>query len=141
MTSYAPLLAKDGHNNWNPDMIYFSNTEVRVTPSYNTQRIFSVFSGDQYIESTVNADDAINNRVVASIVEDRKSQRRYLKVVNALPTPLTLKIDGITLPTTMKYEGFQGKPDDQQTTPVQGSVTPSDGTLTLPSYSLTVYEL
>ena len=141
MTSYAPLLAKDGHNNWNPDMIYFSNTEVRVTPSYDTQRLFSVFGGDQYIESTVGADEAISRRIVASIVEDSKSKRRYLKVVNALPSTLTLKIEGITLPSTMKYEGFHGKPEDQQTMPIQGTVTPSNGSLTLAPYSLTIYEL
>jgi len=34
MTSYAPLLAKDGHTQWNPDLIYFNNTEVRPTVGY-----------------------------------------------------------------------------------------------------------
>jgi hypothetical protein len=103
--------------------------------------LFSVLGGDQYIESTVGADEAISRRIVASIVEDSKSKRRYLKVVNALPSTLTLKIEGITLPSTMKYEGFHGKPEDQQTTPIQGTVTPSNGSLTLVPYSLTIYEL
>ena len=31
MTSYAPLLAKEGHTQWNPDLIYFNNTEVKPT--------------------------------------------------------------------------------------------------------------
>ena len=46
MTSYAPLLCKDGHSNWNPDMIYFGNTSVRTTPAYEVQRLFSVYGGD-----------------------------------------------------------------------------------------------
>ena len=29
MTSYAPLLAKEGHTQWNPDLIYFNNREVK----------------------------------------------------------------------------------------------------------------
>jgi hypothetical protein len=31
MSSYAPLLAKEGHTNWNPDLIYFNNKEVKPT--------------------------------------------------------------------------------------------------------------
>ena len=57
MTSYAPLLAKDKHNNWNPDMIYFSNTDIRTTPSYETQRIFSKYAGDKYITSSIEMDN------------------------------------------------------------------------------------
>lgn len=37
MTSYAPLLAKEGHIHWNPDLIYFNNSEVHPTASYYTQ--------------------------------------------------------------------------------------------------------
>ncbi len=29
MTSYAPLLCKNGYSNWNPDMIYFDNSARR----------------------------------------------------------------------------------------------------------------
>ena len=31
MTSYAPLLCKDGYSNWQPDMIYFDNNNVRAS--------------------------------------------------------------------------------------------------------------
>ena len=34
MTSYAPLLSKDGYSNWQPDMIYFDNNNVRASESY-----------------------------------------------------------------------------------------------------------
>ncbi|MGV2541790.1 alpha-N-arabinofuranosidase, partial [Bacillus pumilus] len=41
MSSYAPLLCKEGHANWNPDMIYFNNdTITALTPSYETQRLW-----------------------------------------------------------------------------------------------------
>lgn len=139
MTSYAPLLAKDKHHNWNPDMIYFSNTEVRTTPSYETQRLFSVYCGDQYISTSISADDNIQRRVVASVVEDSKTGKRFLKVVNALPTPLTLNVEGINIPQGARYEGFNGKPENQRVEIKKG--TTQGGTLTLPPYTLRVYEL
>jgi len=137
MTSYAPLLAKDGHHNWNPDLIYFSNTEVRVTPSYETQRIFSVYGGDKYVESKVSADESISRRVVASVVEDSKTGRRYLKVVNALPVALTLKVEGVTLPGTIACEQLKGSPADQRARAEKTTISSSEGTITLPPYSLT----
>ena len=139
MTSYAPLLAKDKHNNWNPDMIYFSNTEVRTTPSYETQRLFSVYCGDRYINSSISADDNIQRRVVASVVENSKTGKKYLKVVNALPAPLTLNVEGISIPQGTRYEGFCGKPENQRVEIEKG--TTQDGVLTLPPYTLRVYEL
>ena len=51
MTSYAPVLAKEGHHNWNPDLIYFDNTSVQLTPSYHTQHLFGNHSGDRYVTS------------------------------------------------------------------------------------------
>ena len=62
MTSYAPLLAKDKHHNWNPDLIYFDNNGVRLTPSYETQRLFSTYSGNQYANSSLTAEDTATSR-------------------------------------------------------------------------------
>ena len=48
MSSYAPLLAKEGHTQWNPDMIYFNNTEVKPTPNYYVQMMAGQNAGDEY---------------------------------------------------------------------------------------------
>ena len=139
MTSYAPLLAKDKHHNWDPDLIYFSNTEVRTTPSYETQRLFGTYSGDRYIHSQVKADEALARRIVATVVEDSKTHRRLLKVVNALPVPLTLHVEGLSLPEGTPWEGISGQPADQQVKVEKGKA--EGGDLTLPPYSLRVYEI
>ena len=139
MTSYAPLLAKDGHHNWNPDLIYFTNTSVRTTPSYETQRLFSTFSGDRYIPAKITADERISRRICASVVEDSKTGRRYLKLVNALPVSLTVGVEGISLKTSMPYQGFEGNPADQSVKVTDG--TASSATIEMPPYSLRVYEL
>jgi len=41
MSSYAPLLARDGAMQWQPDLIWFNNTQVYGTPSYYVQALFS----------------------------------------------------------------------------------------------------
>ena len=140
MTSYAPMLAKDGHHNWNPDMIYFSNTEVRPTPAYETQRLFSVNSGDRYVTTTLSGiPQSVAHRVAASLVRDSKTGRRYLKLVNALPVALTLNLNGLSIPEGTKAEGFNGKPEDQQ---VEITTQPIGGQqLTLPPYAFRVIVL
>ncbi len=138
MASYAPLLAKDKHHNWNPDMIYFSNTEVRLTPSYETQRLFSAHPGDHYISSHVETDGGISRRISASVVEDSQTGKHYMRLVNALPVALTLSIKGINLPDTLSFEGFNGQPEDQKVTCGKG--TAEKDKIVLPPYSLRVFE-
>lgn len=41
MTSYAPLLARAGAIQWQPDLIWFDNTRVYRTASYHVQALFS----------------------------------------------------------------------------------------------------
>lgn len=96
MSSYAPLLCKDGHSNWNPDMIYFTNSSVRTTPSYDVQKMFSTHCGDIYVESNLAIAPEYKKWVATSVVRDSKTNKVWLKVVNALPQTLILKVDGKT---------------------------------------------
>ena len=124
MTSYAPMLCKDGHSNWNPDMIYFSNTTVRPTPAYDVQRLFSMHSGDRYLTTSISAGadtGSIGHRLAASLVRDSKTGRHYLKLVNALPVELTLNLSGLTIPDSATTEGFSGKPEEQRITIDKGT--------------------
>ncbi|WP_288287274.1 alpha-L-arabinofuranosidase C-terminal domain-containing protein [uncultured Prevotella sp.] len=139
MTSYAPMLSKDGHSNWNPDMIYFSNTHIRTTPAYEIQRLFSVYCGDRYIKSQFsNLDSQLAHRIGASVVRDSKTGKRYLKLVNALPSTQKIHVEGINLPATVKCQQFTGAIDDQKakTTEIE-----TNEPTTLPPYSLRVIEL
>jgi len=140
MTSYAPMLCKDGHSNWNPDMIYFSNTDVRTTPAYEVQRLFSVNSGDTWVCTEVSGDavSSLRHRIGASLVSASRTGKRYLKLVNALPVTLQLKADGLTLPSTVDCEQFTGSIEDQHAKAVRLT---TDAPLTLPPYSLRVIVL
>lgn len=126
MTSYAPLLAKEGHHNWNPDLIYFDNTSLQLTPSYHTQHLFGNHSGDRYISSQLTiepmgaAEQQLNLRSAASVVRDSKTGKKYLKLVNALPSELSITVDGISIPADAKIVGFSGQPKDQTVTVTSG---------------------
>ena len=126
MTSYAPLLAKEGHHNWNPDMIYFDNTSLELTPSYHTQHLFGNHSGDRYIASTLEAyprplpegkgEQQLNLRIASSVVRDSKTGRTYLKLVNALPRELSVTVEGLALPATPRISAFTAQPGDKTVT-------------------------
>ncbi len=47
LASYAPLLARVGHSQWKPDLIYFTAEEVRLSASYFVQRAFGVERGER----------------------------------------------------------------------------------------------
>ncbi|MCX7722314.1 MAG: hypothetical protein N2379_04550 [Verrucomicrobiae bacterium] len=53
MASYAPLLANLNAKNWNPDLIYFTSSQVFGTPSYYVQQMFAHNRGDVVLPVTV----------------------------------------------------------------------------------------
>ena len=139
MTSYAPMLCKDGHSNWNPDMIYFSNTHIRTTPAYEIQRLFSLYSGDRYVSSELKMKNPqLAHRIGASVVRDSKTGKQYLKLVNALPSTLKVNVEGIQLPASVRCQQFTGAIDDQK---AKAAVIETGEPTTLPPYSLRVIEL
>ena len=99
MSSYAPLLAKRGHTQWNPDLIYFDNNDAVPTTNYWIQALSGQNAGDEYIYSdlqlnvmNVNKAD-IQKRVARSVVIDKETGDIIIKLVNALPVKNTIYID------------------------------------------------
>ena len=135
MTSYAPLLCKEKHHNWNPNMIYFDNTNITLTPSYHTQKLFSVNGGDRYVASTLRVPEGLENRVAASVVTDSKSGKQYVKLVNALPSALKLNVNGLDISGNTAIEGFRGMPADKAVQPADG-VKIEGSAIVLPPYSV-----
>lgn len=140
MTSYAPLLSKNGHSNWSPDMMYFDNHRVDKTPSYYTQWLFGNYAGDNYISSVLKTHEAVANRIAASVVTDSKTGKRYLRIVNVLPVQVSLTLDGsLPVAATLKWQGFSGKPGQQRVKLLQGEMPANN--IVLPPYSFYVMEI
>lgn len=140
MSSYAPLLCKEKHANWNPDMIYFNNdTITALTPSYETQRLWGNTDGDRYVESKFDIQEDLRYRVAASVVRNTKTGKTYLKLVNALPAQLNLTVQGLNIPDGAIAEEFSGKVTDRRVT--VSKTTVSGPKLTLPPYTVRIIEM
>lgn len=94
LTSYAPLLAKAGHTQWNPDMIYFNNTTLFRTPNYYVQQLFSVNQGDTYFHDIIApAQSKADSTLAFSCVQDSKTKDVIIKLVNCSKKEHKLKVD------------------------------------------------
>lgn len=149
MSSYAPLLAREGHTQWNPDMIYFNNTEVKPTPNYYVQMMAGQNAGDEYVyaQGKLTYSGKIrgnaNLRVANSVTIDKETGDLIIKLVNALPkeTTVNLNIAGgswnqATLTT------LSGKAEDRIVKePRTEALNAIPATLTLPAYSYQILRL
>jgi len=95
MASYAPLFAKTGYCQWQPNLIWFNNSEVYGTPSYYVQQIFSTNVGDRIIKTEILDGTATDFYVVSSF--DKKNSEIIIKAVNLSceSKRATIKINGI----------------------------------------------
>ena len=128
MTSYAPLLAKEGHTQWRPDLIYFNNTEVKPTVDYYVQKMYGQNAGSEYLPSTLTVDNRshdVRSRVGVSVVKDGESGDLVVKLVNLLP--MAVKAD-VEIPSLAgrQAEGqrtvLSGRPSDTDAVPVESTM-------------------
>jgi len=148
MASYAPLLAKEGNTQWNPDLIYFNNIEVKPTVDYFVQQIYGQNAGDSYIPSDVMLSDkseSVRKRISVSVVHDNKSNDLILKMVNMLPVTVNTKVNlegiGEMMPSAMRTV-LTGTPDDIMARPVTDYIEVSkDFPCSLPAYSFMVIRI
>lgn len=143
MTSYAPLLAKEGHTQWNPDLIYFNNTEVKPTVGYYVQQLFGQNAGDEYVFSKLsfsNTREDVRCRVVQSVVRDRHTGDWIVKLVNLLPVETSVKInwgEGGKLNDKAIRTVLCGAPGNKEVKPVSDTFDMASDSV-LPPYSFTV---
>jgi len=89
--SYAPLLARRGHTQWHPDLIYFDTTAVYPTINYQVQRLFGNNAGDTLLPALLEGVPA-GVRLTCSVVRDSASGDAIVKVVNGEDRALTVTI-------------------------------------------------
>lgn len=142
LTSYAPLLARRGHTQWRPDLIFFDNDSITLTPDYHVQKLYGTNPGTLYLPSEVEVADGgvrgVRERVGFSAVVDGVSGDTILRLVNMLPVEVCADI---ALPAGMasgRCKGWrmEGKPSQTDVVPV--AVEASLPSLTLPAYSFTL---
>ena len=131
LSSYAPLLAKQGHTQWRPDMIYFDNTRILLSANYHVQQMFGQNHGDIYLPVTVAADATM---LAASCVRNSQSGEVILKLVNGSAVAVTAKVDLSDigkLDPAATLTVLSGEPDAHNTFENPAAVAPRCGPITV----------
>ncbi|MBR3618556.1 MAG: alpha-N-arabinofuranosidase [Bacteroidaceae bacterium] len=92
MTSYAPLFCKKQHESWNPDLIYFDNTNVILTCSYYVQQMFGTTAGDYYYGDVAKFEGGDKFQGTSAVLNTEKGEL-YIKLINAAEEAKTATID------------------------------------------------
>jgi len=144
MCCYAPLFARDGMQQWTPDLIWFNATDVLLTPNYYIQQMFATTVGKQVVESKCDASKVYQ---VVTKTEDCL----YVKLVNLSGNDceLTMQLGGVPAGEG-SYVRLSGDQNAVNTFAKPDSVVPERGTCTmeeggmnvvLPAMSATIYTL
>lgn len=93
MASYAPLFARLGYTQWQPDLIWFDASAAYGTPSYYVQKIYSNFTGTELID--LDFDDLEKDRVYVTASKD--DEHVYVKVINAGEKDVKIDLESIAV--------------------------------------------
>ena len=157
MTSYAPLFARKGATNWNPDLIYFDNERPYLTCSYYVQQMFGQSSGQYYYGNCVRFKGDDKNieqpqegvHYGQSVVLNVKTRKLYVKLVNAGDTKkeANVNLGRFGIKKTAVKTILKGKADDennfekQPVAPVRENIKAKKKfTLELEPYSMVMIE-
>ena len=151
MTSYAPLFARKGATNWDPDLIYFDNERPFLTCSYYVQQMFGRSSGNYYYGDCVSFEEEKTNLQEQSVVLDTKSRTLYVKLCNASADVRKVNLDlsrfkGLkkrAVKTILSGQPEQENNDEEQpVAPVEESMTVGRKmTVDLQPYSFVMYTI
>lgn len=149
LASYAPLLARRGHTQWHPDMIYFDATRVFPSLNHTMHRLVANNTGEEYLPTAV---AAAGGRLAASTVRERASGDVIVKMVNGDETArqVRLKFTGGRWPAKVRRTVFGGAAADvvnedgqpPAVAPTTDAVElPEESDYELPPNSLTILRL
>ncbi len=112
LAAYAPMFGvcdgiyrDDGANQWDVDMMYFTNTELLLSPNYYVQKLFMNNSGTHVLKSTMTLADGVEqtmrldllsqdvDRVYQAVTYDENTKDIIVKIVNAGDSRRTVNID------------------------------------------------
>lgn len=149
LTAYAPLLAHEGDWQWDPDLIWFDNTDVWGSANYEVQRLFSTQAGDEIVPSTASQTPEEGPEPFRHVVaRDHGTGELVIKVANVQDEDAVAEIDlgeGVAGGGTGTATTLQGDPEDVNTrdeqpiAPVESEFEGLDDTFeyTFPAHSVT----
>lgn len=91
LASYAPLFNRIGHSQWTPDLIWFNQDSVILTPNYWVQKIFSDYSGTKTLNLEGQDKKLRESKLYISAVSDDEN-KIILKIINSSETEQILNL-------------------------------------------------
>ncbi len=108
MASYAPLFARLGYTQWQPDLIWFDAKSAYGTPSYYVQKMYSLFTGTEVLDCDFSGLEKDRIYITASKNDDKT----FIKIINAGETDADIDITSITDKETEAVYVMEGDVDD-----------------------------
>ncbi len=141
MCCYAPLFARDGMQQWTPDLIWFNAREVLKTPNYYVQRMFANTLGDRLVDSACDGQKLYH-------VVTRTDQALYVKLVSLSSEAKEIELSLGNVPDGVGHiQCLSGQPKAVNTFASPDTLVPVESEcgieggqamITLPPYSVTV---
>ncbi len=153
MACYAPLFANVKLNQWQPDLIYYSNDSIFASANYYVQQLYSTNAGVLSLPAELTGN--VEQTLYESAVLD-ENQDVILKQVNVSgeEIPVNVSLDSGTTDAagfsteadvtvlTGESEKSVNSMDNMEVTPEQSTIEISeDFVYTAPAYSLTVIRI
>lgn len=92
LSSYAPLFNRIGHSQWTPDMIWFDDEQVYLTPNYYVQKLYANHVGAYTIKLDQEELDELRKKGIYVSVSENLEQKRIIKVANASSEEVVLPL-------------------------------------------------
>lgn len=145
LASYAPLFNRIGHSQWKPDMIWFDDSRVYLTPNYYVQKLFANHRGAYTILLHGQDEELRKDGIYLSASVDENGDT-ILKVVNttkqAYDLPLqdtrqdALNVTGRVWVLRSMEEKIQEFPEISEVTEKEIFIA---GNICLPPESVSIY--
>lgn len=94
LATYAPLFAHVDGWQWNPDLIWFDNLDIMLTPNYYVQQLYAAYKGTNALSTASAQSDLKGGKMLyATSAVDKDNSRIIVKVVNAGDTARIISLD------------------------------------------------
>lgn len=144
LASYAPLFNRIGHSQWKPDMIWFDDSAVYLTPNYYVQKLFANHRGSHTVLLHDQDVELRKKGIYVSVAMD-EDENIIVKAVNTTHESFELSLedtDGVAVNTAGKQWTLQGTGEMPGGLPEKSAVTEQeiqiDGCVMLPERSMVV---
>ncbi len=91
LASYAPLFNRTGHSQWKPDMIWFDDKDVFLSPNYYVQKLYANNVGDFTIDMEGEEKALWNEKIYVSVT-GKEDGTIILKAANCSGTEYKLPL-------------------------------------------------